>query len=165
MHYKEVGDKTKAPESFELQGFGCPVSASVFFVLVLRVFSISFFSSCEPFVSAVIPPKLGGRHQLRHRYRHIDQAGHFSNRKAFRFAREAQCASLVVILHPHPIAAPNLIGGDEIRHRLNEKTLDGALQVPCSVPQVRALIEQEILARSDTVNTNARSGEVLKILC
>ena len=42
------------------------------------------------------------------------------------------------------IAAVNLLAGHQIRQRLDEQTLDGALQVSCAVPEIGALRQQKL---------------------
>ena len=46
--------------------------------------------------------------------------------------------------HVNEITAPDLPGCDQIRKRLNEQTLDGALQMTSSVSEVRTLCQQEL---------------------
>ena len=59
------------------------------------------------------------------------------------FAEERESRRAFAVTHANGITTPNLSGCDQIRERLNEQTLDGALQVTRSVPEIRTFGEQE----------------------
>ena len=49
-----------------------------------------------------------------------------------------------MVAHADAIAASDLARGHQIRKRLNEQALDGALQMTCSIPGIGALRQQKL---------------------
>src|SRR5438034_4502699 len=46
----------------------------------------------------------------------------------------------------NPVAAADLIAGDQVGHRLHEQAPDGALEMACPVLQIEPFIQQELFA-------------------
>src|ERR1700722_11556716 len=60
-------------------------------------------------------------------------AGNFPHAYAFDLAAKQQASRGAFVAHPDGVAVANLVARHQVRQRLHEKTLDGALQVPGAI--------------------------------
>lgn len=70
---------------------------------------------------------------------------------------EIQHLGLVVIVDHHEVAGLDLFGRDEVRQRIDQKTLDRPLEVPGTVFQIDTLAEQVFLGRVGTLKDEFRA--------
>src|SRR5579864_6901077 len=72
----------------------------------------------------------------------VQQALHRFRRDTFGFLAKSQHVANGVKIDTNTIAALDLIRCNQVRHRLHEQPLDSALQVPCAVLHIDALLQQ-----------------------
>ena len=66
---------------------------------------------------------------------------------AFALANEGQFLVLAVPIDADQVADAHLLRGQQVRQRVDDIALDGALQMACTVALVRAFLQKEIAAR------------------